>query len=356
MRNSIFVLFTLLILTCLVQANEGTISPCSLVPYSVDYSPITKKLYAACSGSAETLTLSVIDPFTLQQEAYFTFNGLIHKVSPVDNGNALIVALSKIVGATTEESGLLLKVDYDTGEILNSLEFSKTILAMVVNPSETHAFLTQGLGTMQTKLVSKVNLANFEVSSVEFGNCSDEIKITNNGQKIYVKDHQNYGQTMTEFKFHVGIFRTSDLQPLGPLEIDTSPFSMEMGYDNRLYIFNFAPGRSSEDAITIVNTQNDTVIKTIKFADHDGPGIEFAGIDPIRHKLYGTVCEVDPQLYPRCTNKIIQINLDDPNYSHSFFTLGNEPLWMIAVASTQSRCRIFCTPDEGTLIHWVDEN
>ena len=371
MKYIYIILFLMILVTLMPKSYsyEGTISPCTLKSSFIYYNNTSNKIYIPCCGSADTLDLIVIDPaYPNIIEKQFHLNGKIKQVYPIDNGAKLLILLSVIVGDPSDENGQLIKIDYNSGDrIGNSYNFINYCpLDMVIDCNEEYVFVSGGLGNpgMPEPKVTKISINNFQfINEVElWGDTPDDIEITNGSSKIYVKEgsyerrgnYPNYTYYGT-----ISVFDAYDLERLPEVETPFCVTSIEMGYDNRLFACQASPWMD-RFALAIIDTTLDQVIKTINLGDD---GINFMEHETTSGKLFGTLwpktfwSEVEEEYINGPSNQVIVFDLTDPDYPYEIITMGNNPLWAIAVAPSNNpnySCRVFVTEEDTNVVHYKD--
>ena len=127
MKKIIIVL--ILLTTCFFTTNlgycdEGEISVCNIQSYSISSDNTFSRIYLPCSGDAQSLFLNILNPQSLLVEKTYQFNGLIDDVYSINAGQKLLVALGELDGNSSTEEGMLVEIDYTTGDILRSLNLN----------------------------------------------------------------------------------------------------------------------------------------------------------------------------------------------------------------------------------------
>lgn len=338
-------------------------------PADLFYNSITSKLYLACAGDFSTLDLITIDPITLTEDHKFYIGGLADAIIPVDGGVNLLLLLSNVDGDTSTNDGVLRKVDSATGEIIPGyeVEFNDCPLTMVTDNNQIYLYVSWGISIRKAATINKIRISDFQVmpESVDYAEMPFELALSNDNSKLYVR---NEALNVTEpplpmeYHYNIGVFNTADMTMKCEINLgDFMPYDMEMGYDNRLFLSFPIPEEGVTDNISliVIDTLTDEVIESISLNEE---GIGDISIDPINQKLYGTSCPkdyFDPEYgkyIHRPTEIIVQFDLNDPTYTPFYFTLGNEGLLEIAVASTLGSCRIFAFADDISIpfIYYMD--
>jgi len=348
---------------------SGYFSPCLLGSYSIYYGPSTSRIYLSCTGSQESLSLKTIDPVSLNVEREFTMGGLVEKVIPINNGSALLVLLTAVDSDENSPDAVLRKIDAQTGQIIDELFYPNQFAwNMVADCNDEYVFVTLGVDDdtdEEPPCVKKVDIDNLEiVGTVEFGELSDEIEISDNQNKIFVGSSEAYGggymvleggeEIAVPRYWEIGVFNTSDLSECEPIKFNHPYFSIEMGNSNRLFVSIEAPKTYSSPAFIIVNTIN-YEMQQLRFDGNGDIGVLFMSFNPYRNEIYCTtsICTSnEPEADYCATNRILKFDLGD--YSYEFFQLGFDNLWQTALACTDNFNRLFCTSEKSNRVHYMD--
>jgi DNA-binding beta-propeller fold protein YncE len=349
MTKIIVVWIFLTILTGSAFADEGEKEFCGFT-YSVNSSAQTSRVYLGCAGNAESLELVIINPFSLQVDRKFPVKGLIQDVFPIEGGKFLLVLLVETDANEETSEGVLQKIDITAGEVVKELAFKRAPLAMVVDSDEKYAYVSSGINYDLTSSIDKISLDDFLVkSSVMFGDNPDDLAITSDGKKLYVKSEELFYKEVEEettFFWKVGIIDTLNMTIKDALQVPVIPLSVEMSTDDRLFI-GYSMPMSEENmdfSLLIVDTRTDKIEKELSFNEI---GVADITYDPVSDMIYCIACprtlfDKELEMYTHeSTDMILAINLDD--YSHTSFQLGDEPLWDITIVpfSNNTRSRIF---------------
>ncbi len=356
-----------LILICSNLAYADSIVYCDHT-YTIFFSPITSKVYLACAGDFSTLDLITFDPITLTEEHNFYIGGTAESVIPTDGGVNLLLLLSNVDGDTSTNDGVLRKVNAATGTLIPGyeIEFDDLPLTMIDDSNQTFLYVSWGL-SKKPATINKIRISDFQVmpESVDYGYKPNSIAITNDNSKLYVIDQLLHisGQPPTEqYYFNIGAFNTEDMSMICEISIgNIIPVSLQMCYDNRLFVSHPVPDHyiDSEISLIVINTETDEIIENISLGEQ---GILDIDIDPINQKLYGTIGPrdyYDPELKEyiwRSSEIIVQFDLTDPSYTPTYFNLGNEGLWDIAIASMPGFSRIFAIAEavDSEFVYYMD--
>lgn len=361
MRNLSLVIVLLLTIYSPVLASTGSLTPCSKYGYSLFYSPLTEKVYMGCTGGPNSLELQVINPISLNIDKSYLLDGLAEAIIPINNGNSLIVLLSCIDDDPLTEDGELRQIAYSDGHTENSFPFSTIPLAMVIDSQENFAYITSGLDEIEVDpIITKIDLSNFQKigNDVVYGRFCDSIAITNDDSKLYIKNDDLKQHAPPDYRFYreIGVFNTSDMSPLTPIQLDSGLSIITMGYDNRLYASSATP-EDDEVPLVIVDTLTDTITE-FSYPHH---GLFDIAVDATNRKLYCSVFteqwepEIDEMLFMP-SPVVLEIDLEN-QYSYREMILGSEPIWLIKVAPISDpiyHCRLFGKVVESPKVYYMD--
>jgi hypothetical protein len=337
---------------------------CENSNYSVFSDNANDWLFVGCAGNSETLDLRVVNPQTLEIIKIFELDGLLKKAIGVDNGNAILALLSEVDGQEMTHDGKLVKIDFNTGEILCEYPFPDRMpLAMVTDCQQNYVYLTVGYEIEYEDTppqLYKLGIADLSVvDTAVIGEIAENIEITSDDAKLYTDDggvqvrydFDGFRASNTEYYYEISVIQTSNLNEITNIELNIPTSRLEMGYDNRLFVGYCGPEEYNDVALVVIDTNTDQIISSMVFGSDDKEGINFMECDPIAHKLYCTTNEYghwDSELQGyvhKPSSKILKIDLN--NYSHEFVSTGTDPLWQIAALYKPDSCRLFCTADNS---------
>lgn len=354
-------------------ADEGSLQLCINGTYMISHDKHTAKLFAGCTWDGQSIKLFVYDPILLQIENIYSLNGLIKEVIPINNGYSILVLLSDVDNDETTKDGSLLQLSSLDGSIENEFIFNTYPQALVIDSNENFAYVSSGYESMPDWIdpspdpsVTKIDLTTTPFSqvgsSIDFGEYSTSMAITNDNSKLYVRSIKRFETPPPEYRgyFQIGVFDTGGtgaMSVLPFLELPSEPGLLEMGYDDRLYISNRYPDDEGEASLYIVNTLTDE-IDTLLI---DGIGFFGLAIDPENCRLYCSASErkqhpVRDELYFANSNIIYEIDIEN-NYSYISFELGDEPFRLIEAVPYEHpvyKCRLFGKSYDSNKINYMD--
>ena len=360
MKKLILYLMTCILLLSynnVVYCDEGTFSVCSIVSYSISYDESLSCVYLPCTGNAQSLYLNVVDPCTLQIYKTYQFDGLIQDAYAIDNSSKLLIILSELDGNSSTEEGKLVEIDYAAGNTLRSLNLDRSPEVMRIDPSENYAYVA--LGLMDPYIsgdIIKISLSTFQiVDETVFGDDVDDMAISPDGSKLYVKTENIYWEHPSVGIWGIGVFDTSDLELISRFPVLTSPSEIELNSDgSRLYIGSHNYERTDSGAdIYVVDTSTNTIINKLRFFHNDTEmGTSCLQYSCITNKLYCTAAPDIDGIF-EYSNLIMELDLYD--YSYSFFEMGSSDLGLMTLAEDANMCRLFAIETEGTpVVHYMD--
>lgn len=346
------------------SADDGYIEVCDTNIKSSFYSDVTEELYFRCMKHENILKLNAFNPVSLNLEKSYIVDGRVKQVSPINNGASILILLSSIDGDPSIKDGVLRQIAYSDGHTEHEFAFTTIPSALAVDSEENYAYVINGLAEDRDVLITKIDLSTWQraCSDVPYRFLSSSIALSNDGAKLYVKNNRcvridksdNYNWISY---YEIGVFDTSDMSPLTPVEIEVLPAVIKMGYDNRLYVSsNFLLGL--ETPLLVIDTNTDTVTPI----HYDDIGFWDICVDEVNHKLYcqALVEYIDPGFphFPvhKESNLVYQIDLED-QYSHQVFTLADENIVLVEAVPINDpdySCRIFATADTGNKVYYLD--
>jgi hypothetical protein len=347
--------------SCSMHTTVKSFKPCSVNVFSLSYSPLTQKVYFGGVGSGHSRELKVIDPVSLNIEKSYIMNGFCDTVIPINNGLSLLVMLSDIDGDAYTEDGELRQIAYSDGLTENSYPFSTIPTTMVVDSQENFAYITSGIDRNEViPIISKIDLSTFQKvgNDIVYGLSIDSIAITNDDTKLYVIENVLHKPDPWEDEFYweIGVFNTSDMSALPPIQLDSPPSALSMGYDNRLYV-SFPLPEENHPPLIIIDTLTDT------FTEYNYPnhGLDALALDATNRKLYCSVYseQMDPvfdEIHLAPSPVILEIDLEN-QYSSREIVLGMEYIWfldVVPISDPNYNCRLFCRLMEGPDVYYMD--
>ncbi len=355
--------FYIITISSIVIASSGYFEPCGRHPFSTFYNHITNKIYMGCVKYEGTPRFVIIDPITLNIDNSFMITGLIKNVIPINNGDSLLLLLADVDSNGTTEDGVLRQIAYSDGHTENEFAFTTIPLGLTVDSQEQYAYVSSGLSHYTVDpIITKINLSTWqrEGNDIKYGRWSNYIALTHDDSKLYVKnervvriDKNNNWKSYYE----VGVFNTSDMSALNPIEIEVQPAVIKMGYDNRLYVSSVYL-RGVETPILVIDTNTDTVTPI----HYDDISFWDICVDETNHKLYcqALIEFIDPGCphFPvhKESNLVYQIDLEN-QYSHQVFPLADENIVLVEAVPINDpdySCRIFATADNGKKVYYLD--
>ena len=333
-------------------------------PFSIFYCSETGKIYLSCTDASSS-DLITINPVSLVEETRFVLDCDVDMIFSVDGGANLLLLLSSLDGDPMTHDGVLKKVNSQTGELIPGFEiqFDRIPLTMVVDNTQDYAYVSIGLHYSPCTIY-KINLSTFQVVSpqVHFGELANDMALSNDGTKLYVRSDAVFYDEQPVDYFKIGVINTVDMTEGTPIKIhNITPAFLEMGYDNRLFVSNpiAMVDDNTDVSLIVIDTITDEIVEEVSLNEM---GIWDLKIDLINQKLYGAVWPRDyyDPIVEFMTNapspEIVQFDLTDPTYTPSYFTLANEDLWLITVASMSGFSRIFAIPesDDSKLVYYMD--
>ena len=357
----ISVLLTLCGMCYLVLAATGIIQPYSTNIFSSSYSTLTQKVYIGGVGSEHSRELKVMDPVSLNVDKSYILSGFCDTAIPINNGSSILVLLEDIDHDAYTEDGELRQIAYSDGHTENSYSLSTIPTAMVVDSQENYAYITSGIDRNEViPIISKINLTTFQKvgNDVVYGCSIESIAITNDNAKLYVIENVLHKPDPWEEEFYweIGVFNTSDMSILPPIQLDSAPSALSMGYDNRLYA-SFPLPEGDDPAIVIIDTLTDT------FTGFDYPehGLDALSLDAVHQKLYCSVYAEqwepivdDVLLMP--SPVILEIDLAN-QYTSREITLEMEYirfLDVVPISDPNFSARLFCRLKDGPEMFYAD--
>jgi hypothetical protein len=176
------------------------------------------------------------------------------------------------------------------------------------------------------------------------------------GSKLYV-DSANVFPELSEShsRWGIGVFDTSDMTLISRIVLDSPASYLEMSYDgSELYVTSGYVGTSEETGASmyIIDTDTDQITETLHFT-YNGAKCETGSLayDCDSETLYCTAQPRVGEIYPS-SNLIVAVDLSD--YSYSFFTMGENSIYKIALAPLACGSRLFAIESDSPVVYWRD--
>lgn len=354
----VIILFLLLLALSDLHAEEGSFTTCEIKSDNITYDNTAGKILLSCRGNPPVYSssLNIIDPEDLNIEKSFQFNGLVNFACFVDSCSSLLVLLYETDGNPDTDEGELLKLDYGTGDKISYLLFNDSVFEMTIDNQESNAYIIgRNPSPPNTLRIIKISLANFQIiDEVIFGELTEDIEITPDGNKIYVDSMNIYPEHPSARVQGIGVFRTLDMERAKRFSLPTCSELMEMS-DNGTKLFIASINELETDwgaDLYIIDTQADEIAQKLRFyyngMETGTYSLAYCGQN---NKLYCTAEPKTDYTYHR-SNLILELDLTD--YSYSFFTMGNNPISRIALAEYNGCKRLFAIEVGTPVVHWKD--
>jgi len=343
-----------------LYAEEGSFTICDVKSDNITYDNSAGKILLSCRGNPPVYSssLNIINPEDLNIEKSFQFNGLVNFACFVGSCSSLLVLLYETDGNPRTNESELLKLDYETGDIISNLPFNDSMFEMTLDNQGSYAYVicNKPPPPPNTLKIIKISLSNFQIiDEVIFGKFADDIEIAPDGSKIYANSINIYPSHPSARVPGIGVFRTSDMERIKRFSLPNyPPHLMEMSDDgSKLFI------ASSNDLETdwgadlyIIDTQTDEIAQKLRFYYN---GMETATYSLAycgsNNKLY---CSAQPKTDPTYPYSNLILELDLTDYSYSFFTMGDNPLSRIALAEYDGHRRLFAIEEGTPVVHYKD--
>jgi len=363
MRHIKIILLLFVLLAPIALASSGYIEPCGKNPFSISYSASTNKLYSGCAGGENYRQVIITDPVSLNVEKFYPVDGLVEEVIPISDGNSILVLLADLDHSSTTEDGVLRQIAYSDGHTEHEFAFSTIPLGLAVDSQENYAYVTSGLNDFSVNpIVTKINLSTWQKvgNDVKYGKFSNYAVLSNDDSKLYVKNEAITRKELINEKyryyFEVGVFNTSNMSALTPIEIEVCPSVMARGYDNRIYVSSTMPDEG-QPSLLVINTNDNTVIPLY----YENVSFEDIALDADHCKLYCVALteRIDPAVQVPLfdpSNMVYQIDLEN-NYSFNILEPSEVSVALIEAAPLDDpnySCRIFATELYGKKIYYLD--
>ena len=361
-RKLIFILaFIMLLFVLSFSFESGDFTVCeSERNYAIYYDDQISKLIVGCCRPCSSI--KIIDPITNDIEKDLSIIGDLDNVFSIYNGSYLLLLLSEIDGNLRTKEGRLIKLDYNSEQIVDELAFDNWPQDMVIQPDESFCYVVSGLMGAEKAKLHKIRLSDLEiVNTVDNQEDSNDIEITNDGLKLYSNNTKTHsvpdgtGFAGGYYLWHVNVYSSDSLFLIAYVEILLEEPRLKMGNDNRLYITNSCPLDEQDYVLYVANTLTDTIIER---RTYDNIGLWQIDLSIQNNRLYMTtwldnLWEPEYlQFVHQPSNKVMAINLSD--YSYELIDMGFESLWCIAVANIDGNDRVFCTSNESAKIYYKD--
>jgi len=328
--------------------------------YSINYDYQASKLIVGCCKPCSEVL--IVDPNTLEITKEFAISGNMKEALFINNGIDLLLLMSATDNDTRTEEGKLIKLNYNTEQIVDELLFDNWPQDMVVDNNESYCYVVSGLTGERKAKLHKVRLSDLMiVDTVDNQEGSDDIEITPNGLKLYSNNTESHptaegtGFAGLDYCWHVNVYNTNDLSLITYIEILENEPCLKMGNNNKLYITNPCPLFEEDWVLYVVDTLTDAIIQRKTF---DNIGLWQIGMSVPNNTLYMTtwldnLWDFDYLQYVhQPSNTVIAIDLSD--YSYQLINMGLESLHGIAVANINGIDRIFCTSEVSAKIFYKD--
>jgi len=351
LKRFLYTMAIIILSTAMSIGYDEGVKDYGCMPHTFVFSSSISKIIMGCT-SWPTMLIKIVDPISTNVESTIdnNFMGNFCTAGVIDNGVNILVLLSETDNNVNTKEGILYKINYANGNIIDQLQFDSWPTDMAVDNTDAYAYVSSGIDFREYSEILKIDLDNLNiVDCIEYGKYCDDIEINHNGSKLYAYDDDTR---------HVGVIATSDMTLINnDLSFGVIGLNLKMGYDNRLFISESSMAYNNMPSIWVIDTSTDEIIHTV-IIDHIG--IDFIDINPENRKLYGLVYtkthldEYSGEYWFEATNQIIELNLDD--YSYRYIIMGNEPLCDIAVAYGNGMNRLFCLAcgNESQNVHYKD--
>jgi len=357
-------LLTILFVALLTKPALADSSVYCNLPYAFFYSAITEMIYLGCNYGGTSFELVTIEPVTSNEISRYPIDGSLCGCGAVDDGLNLVLILSHTDLSSEWNTGKIQKINTLTGEPVIESEYELNDNALDLEIDHTNGLAYVCWGAFEQGYLGKFSTTDCQIigNEIKYGVVPENISLTNDGAKLYVNNTELYHIDEPELitYWEIGIFDTSNMELSNTIRMDILPEDFEMGTDNRLYISYDQPYEEYDHgkSLYVINTLTDQIDYEIQL--ENDKGIWDLAMDPINNRLYGSVCPRDEydsgmDSYIHCSsNEIVWFDLSDPLYTSTFFTLGDENLWDIAVAYTIGSSKIFAIAEDTANVYYMD--